>query len=443
MKKIQLEANIKNRIGLVLDASDSMKIHKTSLIKIVDNQIKNLAEATKQNGQETRITIWLFSGYDEIECMVWDVDVLRLPSIADLYDTYSMTALHDATLKAISDFKTTSQIYGNNSFLLYVVTDGENNNSRHSASELAQVISELPDNWTVAALVPNAMGVAKAKLLGIPAGNIQVWDATTKEGLERAGRVIYDSTTAYMTARATTGLRSTTSLFDMSATAVNKQTIAAAGLTPLDPREYVLVPVIFPKPFQDGDDRIDNFVARMGHQYVVGRGFYQLTLEPVKVQVNKEIAVVEKKSGKVFVGRNARALLGLPDITVTLRASQNPDYDVFIQSTSLNRKLLLGQMFLYLTPSVTYVRGQVTPAVLQAQPKVAKMPPAAPRVAVPVSTGSKKAKLDLTAPVYSKAGKALWADYTCPVCSSGVNKRCQNSDGSPMEKPHAQRKSLM
>ena len=287
-------------------------------------------------------------------------------------------------------------------------------------------------------------GVHEAKRFGFPAGNIQVWDATTTAGLEEAAQSILRSADAYMTARST-GLRSTANLFDMSAAAVNKQTIQAAGLTPLDPSEYLLVPVIFGRNFQDGDDRIDAFTASMGHQYVTGRGFYQLTLAPVKVQVQKDIAIVEKKSGKVYVGKNARALLGLPDMTVTLKAGQNPDYDIFIQSTSLNRKLLLGARYLYLTPQVTYAKGQTAvPPVKVAAPKVAKMPlsprTVARRPAAAVSTGSTKTRVDLTAPVYPKGGKATWAGRACPECPSGVNKRCQKPDGSPLEKPHSQRK---
>jgi hypothetical protein len=287
-----------------------------------------------------------------------------------------------------------------------------------------------------------------AKRFGFPAGNIQIWDASTEQGMEEASQTITHAHTNYMAARAT-GMRSTTGLFDMSSAAVNKATIQAAGLTPLDPSEYLLVPVVFGKNFQDGDDRIDSFTASMGHQYVTGRGYYQLTLAPVKVQVQKEIAVVEKKSGRVYVGKNARALLGLPDMTVTLRAAQNPDYDIFIQSTSLNRKLLLGSRYLYLTPVVTYGRGQaVSPPAKVAVPKVAKMPllpsTVARRAAATARAnpfGSGKAKADLTAPIYpGKSGKAAWAGRACPTCHSGINKRCLNGDGSPMEKPHTLRK---
>lgn len=441
--------NIINHIGLVLDASGSMGKHAVKLIEVADNQVKHLAVKSKEMNQETRITIWTFSDHDDIHCVVWDMDVLRLPSIAEFYQINGMTAFVDAALKSFDDMSTTSQIHGDHSFLIYFLTDGEENASVNSSDKLAPAIRRLAGNWTVAALVPGAKEAMDVKRLGFPAGNVQIWDSTTTEGLEEAAQSILRSSDAYMSARAT-GMKSTTTLFDMSAAAVNKATIQAAGLVPLNTNEYILTTVVFKKPFQDGDDWISTFTNNvLGHQYVSGRGFYQLTLAPVKVQIQKDIAIVEKKSGMVYTGKNARALLGLPsNLEVTLRASQNPDYDIFIQSTSPNRKLLVGQKYLYLTPQVTYVKGQTAP-VLSANsvPKVAQMPPAPKKVPTAFGSarapfGSTKVKADLNAPVYPKAGKALWAASSCPVCSAGVNKRCLNtSTGTLMEKPHKQRKA--
>ncbi|HEY6018374.1 MAG TPA: vWA domain-containing protein, partial [Candidatus Paceibacterota bacterium] len=349
MLKIQRAKNPANHVGMVLDASGSMIGLSSKLIEVADRQVAHLAQKSQEHNQETRISIWVFSGRGTVECVVWDMDVLRLPSIADFYEPGGQTALIDAVVKSIDDLHTVSQIYGNHSFLLYVFTDGQENASFiRDPQFLSNKIKGLPDNWTAAAFVPNVNGVVEAKHFGFPAGNIQMWDATSEQGLEEAARVMTSSLDSYMIGRSS-GMKSTKTLFDMSAAAVNKQTIQAAGLTPLDPSEYILVPVIFKNPFQEGDDRIDNFITSLGHQFVAGRGYYQLTLAPVKVQIQKDIAIVEKKSGKVYVGNNARALLGVPDnITVTLRAGQNPDYDIYIQSTSNNRKLLLGQTLLLL-----------------------------------------------------------------------------------------------
>lgn len=383
--QLMMEKHLVNHMAIVLDESTSMFAHRKGLVDAVDNLIKHMAAKSQELEQETRISVWIFSGHGTVQCIIWDMDVLRLPSITKFYEPNGNTALIDAALKSIKDLKTTSQIYGNHSFLMYVFTDGEENNSYSLPSTLSREIAGLEDNWTVAALVPNEAGAREAERFGFSRGNIQTWDANTKQGLEEARQAMTTSLDSYMTARST-GLKSTTGLFDMSVNAVNKQTIAAAGLAPLDRSEYILTTVVYGNGFRDGDDWISAYTTNvLGHQYVAGRGYYQLTLAPVKVQVQKDIAIVEKKSGKVYTGKNARALLGLPDMTVTLKADHNPDYDIFIQSTSSNRKLLVGQKYLYLTPQVTYVKGQtVAPTPAKAAPKVAKMP----RVGVPVAAGS-------------------------------------------------------
>lgn len=445
MPKVERAKNLANHVAFVLDASASMDHLAEKVIEVADRQVAALASNSQQYKQETRISIWVFSDPHNIECVVWDMDVLRLPSIAEFYQPSGNTALIDATLKSIEDLGTVSQIYGDHSFLMFVWTDGEENRSVvKDPAVLSRKINSLPDNWTVAALVPNIQGVAMAKRFGFPAGNIQIWDASTAQGMEEASDTITRAHTNYMEARATSGLRSTTSLFDMSSSAVNAATIQAAGLAPLDTSEYILTTVVYGSGFRDGDDWISTYTTNvLGHQYVAGRGYYQLTLAPVKVQVQKDIAIVEKKSGKVYTGKNARALLGLPDMVVTLRAEQNPDYDIFIQSTSPNRKLLHGQKYLYLTPQATYVRGQhgLPPAsVAKAAPKVAKMPLNPRKTSFSAVAVSKKVRVDLTNPVYPRAGKAAWAGIACPVCPADVNKRCQRVDGSLMEKPHDQRK---
>lgn len=337
-----LSANIINHIGLVLDASSSMRHHASKLVEVADNQTKHLALRSKELNQETRISIWVFSGSNDIRCVVWDMDVLRLPSIANFYKPEGMTAFVDAAMMSFHDMGTTSQIYGDHSFLLYFLTDGYENDSRkHNRMDLIQVINGLEDNWTIAALVPGPNEMFEAKKLGFPAGNVQIWDTTAVDGIETVGKSITDSTDAYMAARSK-GMKSTTTLFDMSAGAVNKKTIKQAGLKPLDKSKYLLVPV-------PADSRIDEFTKSMGHTFIVGRGYYQLSTRLVNVQAQKEIAVVEKSSGKVFTGDAARAMINLPDQTVRIKAGHNPDFDIYVQSTSINRKLIAGTKYLYLT----------------------------------------------------------------------------------------------
>jgi hypothetical protein len=92
---------------------------------------------------------------------------------------------------------------------------------------------------------------------------------------------------------------------------------------------------------------IKGFVVENGLMFKKGRGFYEFTT-PVEVQSYKEVILVCDTSGAMYSGPAARALLGLPsDKTVKLKPGSLPGYTAFIQSTSVNRKLLAGTKFLY------------------------------------------------------------------------------------------------
>lgn len=333
-------ANIINHIGLVLDASSSMESRTSALIQVADSQIAYLAQRSKELDQETRISVWTFSYALNIQCVVWDMDVLRLPSIANFYRAYGKTALIDATIKSIDDLSETPERYGDHSFLIYVLTDGEENCSVNLSSDLQKKISGLPNHWTLAALVPNQNGKFEAKRFGFPPGNVEVWDATSKAGVAEVGERIRVATDNYMTSRAS-GVRSTTSLFSTDVQAVNAVTISNAKLVPLKRNQYKLIPVPRDVPIRE-------FTEECGLQYIIGRGYYELS-KTETIQPQKEIAIVERgPRAKVYIGADARQMIGLPDMEVRVKPDYNPDYLVYVQSTSVNRKLKVGTKYLYL-----------------------------------------------------------------------------------------------
>lgn len=330
--------NYINHIALVLDASGSMQRHARSVVTVADNLMRHLAQRSTEHNQETRVTVYVFD--DKVRCVIYDKDVLRLPSIATFYTIGGQTALIDATLKSQDDLAQTAQLYGDHAFLTYVITDGQENRSTHSASQLAVKLNQLPDNWTVGAFVPDASGVFEAKKFGFPANNIAVWDTSSNMGIEKVGEVIRTATDAYMTARAS-GIRSTRNLFSTGADAVNEQTVSSLGLKPLSPDQFYLVPV-------PQDSVIKAFVESTGRTYQVGKAFYQL-VKPETIQANKTLAVVKRKTAQVYLGREARNLVGLPDMEVRVRPNHNPEYDIYVQSTSVNRKLPVGTKLLILS----------------------------------------------------------------------------------------------
>lgn len=335
--------NFINHIALVLDASYSMEGHTRTVVKVVDEQVKYLAQRSEELGQETRITLYDFA--DDVRCLVYDKDVLRLPSIASLYRPRGNTALIDATVQSQDDLAQTAQLYGDHAFLTFVFTDGQENRSRRfGPSDLAKRIEKMPDNWTVAVMVPDARGVSDAKRCGFFAGNIAEWDTRSARGLEDAGTQIRTATDAFMVGRQS-GVRGTRSVFSTAPDALNREAMRAASLKALPAGAFHLIPVPPVGPGTPIPETIREFVEHCGITYKLGSGFYQLTKRE-EIQHQKAVAIREKKSGRVYTGADARSILGLPDMTVKVSPSANPDYDVFVQSTSVNRKLVPGTKLL-------------------------------------------------------------------------------------------------
>ncbi|MFF1508498.1 vWA domain-containing protein [Streptomyces sp. NPDC058326] len=332
--------NYINHVALVLDASSSMSRLSGKVIEVADQQIAYLARRSRELDQETRVTVYVFA--DKVECVIYDKDVLRMPSLKQLYRVGGMTALLAAALKSQRELAQTAQLYGDHSFLTFVLTDGQENAShrcsdapardpRQLVEAVGKMIETQEDNWTLAVLVPDQMGKREAMQYGFPKDNIAIWDATSTQGLEEAGQVIQEATEKFMVGR-TKGIRGSRAVFSAGADAVNKKTIEAAGLTPVKQSAYALIPVA-------RDTAIREWVVESGHTYRTGGAFYQLS-KSEKIQARKQIAVLEKKTDRVYTGPQARALLGLPDVEVRVKPDHNDDFTIFVQSTSVNRKLV-------------------------------------------------------------------------------------------------------
>lgn len=341
------EQNDITHVALVLDASASMTYVGSKLVQVADGLIAHLARRSQELDQETRVSVYTFSWADNIRCAIYDRDVLRLSSLGKHYRVGGNTALCKATLEALDDLAMTPEKHGRHSFLMYVLTDGEENaSSREDRQRLPQRLATLPDHWTVACMVPDTQGVTEAKRFGFPPGNIDKWDATSARGVEEAVRRIQTTADHFMTQRSQSGgtFRGTKSLFSTGTDAVNAATVKSA-LVPLDGSAYVLTHV-------PARTRIDEFVRdHCGMHYMVGRGFYEL-VKSEKIQPQKKIMVLEKTTQKVYHGPAARQILGLPDMEVRVKPDANPEYSIFIQSTSVNRILPEHTKLLYVTKDV-------------------------------------------------------------------------------------------
>lgn len=338
------DANFINHITIVGDESLSMSSHRLSFVKAFDNLVRHLSERSKHHDQETRITAYLFSSPGTARCVVYDKDVLRMPSIASMYHPNGNTALIDASMLAIGDLKLIPEKYGSHAFLTFVLTDGEENSSqRYRAADLTRAIETAPDNHTYACFVPDQHAVFEAKRYGFLKDNISVWDTTSVRGVEEVGKVMRTATDTFMEGR-TRGVHGYSSraggqgLFQLRD--FNQADIQGSAVSLTDGSFYFLN--------VHDKERIDEFVTReTKHPYVVGKAYYQF-MKTENIQPQKTIAV-ETDDGKVYTGPQARAILGLPtDITVRVKPSQKAGCTIFVQSTSYNRNVVPNTRLLML-----------------------------------------------------------------------------------------------
>lgn len=116
-----------------------------------------------------------------------------------------------------------------------------------------------------------------------------------------------------------------------------------------------MIPVM-PGRFQtmkvEKDMPIKAFVEENGIAFKKGRGFYELTKHE-KVQQYKEIIAQDRETGEMFTGAQVREKLGLSPqsekggVTEKLSSRNLAEFRVFVQSTSVNRKLIGGTTLLY------------------------------------------------------------------------------------------------
>lgn len=344
------EQPLKNTIAVLTDASYSMKMHEDAVIKVTDALVRDLAEQSVTMGQETRVSLYRFADNDDVECLVFNVDALRTPSVRGLYRIGNRTALVKCLRLALEDFKLISQKYGDHAFRAYLITDGdENDSSWEDRDWLTKELRAMPDNVSVAALVPNANCARYLANLGLSTGNVTTWDIRSSTGIAEVGAKISGATQSFMAARATRTAtsRSSTTIFEVQPIAA--QDVLSSGIRSLTADKFLLLRIsaITPglKTNKQGQRVIamSDFVRGEGHSYVGGRHFYQLRAgRRTTIQANKTIAVMHKTSRQVFYGADARSLLKLPAYDVKVTAAQDDEYTIFVQSTANNRNVYVG-----------------------------------------------------------------------------------------------------
>jgi len=251
-----------------------------------------------------------------------------------------MTPLFDSVYRAIQKLEELDDGKDTTTFVINVVTDGQENSSVDpgvNTTILKMVEKIATDRWTFAFLVPNGHASSFSRDYGIPIGNIQEWDERTAVGTETAFIQSARAFTGYFAGKSK-GLKSTRSFYsDLSTVTVRE---ARKDLSEITKQ----VKFILAKK----SCVIRDCVTNAGFTWIKGAAFYQLVKTEKKVQDYKLVALRVKTSGKVYCGVDARVMLGIDvPYTVRLVPGDHAKFDVFVQSTSINRKIPAGSEVMY------------------------------------------------------------------------------------------------
>lgn len=329
---------MKNYISFVNDHSGSMYSIAQAAIKDFNANITAIKDSASRDMLDTVVSVCEIGSPDvKLSVTVSNPHVLREKTS---WQSAGGTPLWTGTLRLIEMLQKLPDAQKEDvSFLVLLTTDGEaTDHGTHYALRAAMQPLLSTGRWTFVARVPSDIGYDTERKfldLGIPAGNIQRWE-TTAAGMAKSTAQTTQAMSNYFTARSS-GLKSS-SVFYADAAQVNVSAL-------VDISNKVSLYVV--DPAKSGIE-IRDFILTKRQVYLKGSAFYQLTKTEPRVQHDKLIVIRDRATGKVYSGSDARKMIGLPENqNARLHPGDHKNYDIFIQSSSVNRKLVGGTGVLY------------------------------------------------------------------------------------------------
>lgn len=339
---------------LLIDESGSMRPLAEDVKRLYIEKIRDLQKEAIKTGQKVIGSVGKFSYTTRVLNYNTSLESLLHPNNISNYRPNGGTALFDAVGDTI---ETLSQVYlrPNDAILIEVLTDGEENESKKweaygytNPRSFTQTYSgkknlnaeinqcQQTGQWTFIFQVPRGHKSKLVSQFGISSDNVNEWDCT-QQGLQETHALTSQGYTNYFNSRQlgktkTTAFYTPVDLSNMKASDVNKLTDLSRYY-----REYEV-----PKEVE-----IRQFVEeKTGIKYVVGQGMYEL-VKREKVKDDREILVVERGKNKIYGGKEARKLIGLPEHGDAVVDPINlSNWRLFCESRSFNRKLPRGSKIL-------------------------------------------------------------------------------------------------
>lgn len=378
---------MKNYIGFVNDHSGSMSSLREAAVKDFNTTIKAIKDSATREVLDTVVSVSEIGYECGLSVTVSNPHVLKEKT---KWQASGGTPLWTGTKDLIEMLvKMPDANKEDVSFLIMLTTDGEATDS-HVHTVLKKLMQPLlaTGRWTFVARVPKNMNRRSRNdllELGIHQENIQEW-STTAAGMAASTAQTTQSVSDYFALRASGAKASTAFYADAS-----KVNVAALE----DITKKISLYVV---PAEDSGIEIRPFILRHRMDYLKGAAFYQLTKTESRVSHTKMILVRDRATGKFFGGKEARTMIGLPtDRNARLHPGDHKNFDLFIQSESVNRKLVGGTGVAY-WKEIGKPFTEADLAYLQPKPVVTK-PAVVQLPVVPVKTAPTKSPIPVTSRV--------------------------------------------
>ena len=338
---------LQSHIAFCIDESGSVANIIKPLVEAYNQTVTDIRSAVLDEGQEASMTAMAFGDRvlkHRILYVGQQVQTVK-PLSSNDFNPSGLTPLFDSVYRAILKLEELDDGKPDTSFVISVITDGHENSSKDPGVPTTVRLIEKKtetDRWTFTFLVPNGQEDSFSRNFNIPRGNVQGWDTKTERGTKEAFIVSSQAYKGFFKGKSAAGIgkkMSSRSFYsDVSEVTVRS---ARTSLSEITKQVEFIVPHM--------DCQIRDAIIGHGKEWIKGAAFYQLIKTEKKVQDYKLVALRVKTSGKVYCGQDARDILGIGQAvgTVRLVPGDHGKFDVFIQSTSTNRKIPAGTEVMY------------------------------------------------------------------------------------------------
>jgi hypothetical protein len=332
----------KTNIAIVLDKSSSISSARLNEhIRDMYNSTVDAIIKSKDATNSTYLALVTFAYSATLDLAPTEIN--RVPSLT-AFPCAGQTALFDGVGKAIETLRAIPGDDVDTSYLVIVLTDGEENYSRiHNYISIGRLISELQatGKWTFAYNLPPGAKADFVRRFHVPVDNVREWEGTAA-GVRETEVKTSGAISTYFAARSA-GLTQSQSFYENVTTNLAKLDTTTVKSTLDDIRKnfkvYTVAAEMAIKPFVEQHTKTD---------YILGSAYYELT-KPEKVQATKNVLLMKRGESAIFGGAKVRELIGLPTDGKTIAKvvpGNHAEFRIFLESRAVNRKLVRGSSVL-------------------------------------------------------------------------------------------------